>query len=227
MWGEEDDEAIGISIDAGDLRIVGTLRDLRRLQTPAGERFLHTTCAASSITNVRRRLVAWVTLLAGRASGLDLDVELLGPPPARSKLPYGQVGLSAPELDAASARARLVALARLWIRLRCEPLPLFAMTSQKIATALHNEGAQVDAAGHGTPSSALVAAASKGLNGGFKGRGDLDDPYTAALFGGVDIEDLMEREGPDSVRGLAAAVWLPFLQTVVERGVFEETWRGR
>ena len=220
-------EGVGISIDAGDLRVVGTLQELRTLQAAAGQRFLHSTTAASSITNVHRQLMGWVTLLAGRASGLDLDVELLGPPPPRSKTSYGQVGLSAPELDASSARAHLVELARLWMRLRHEPLPLFGRTSLAVATALHAEQLEEEAAGRGAPSSALEAAARNAMHGGFRGRGDLDDPYTHALFRGIDIEDAAAREGENSLRGLAATLWFPLMNATVERKTFEETWRGR
>jgi exodeoxyribonuclease V gamma subunit len=220
-------EGVGVSIDAGDLRIVGTVQDLRMLETAAGERLLHSRCEASSVGNVRRQLMAWLTLLAGKASGLDLDVELLGPPPSRSKLPYAQEGFSAPHMDAGAARAQLVSVAKLWMRLRCEPLPLFGNTSRALAAAMHSEGIEVEGAAHGAPPSSLVKIAVDKMTGGYSGFGDLGDAYTGALFGTLDVEEAMAREGPESLRGLSAALWLPFLRASVERDAFEKTWRER
>ena len=181
--------------------------------------------SASSVNNVRRRLTAWLTLLAGRASGLELEVELLGAPSSRSNDPYGQFGLSTPTLDADAARAQLVALARLWMRLRSEPLPLFEHTSLNVATVLHEEEVEVDAAAAGEPSSASYAAAREGMHGGYSGRADLHDPYTAAVFHAYDIEHGLAQEGNDSVRGLAARLWLPLLKAVEDRESFEGRWR--
>ena len=173
--------------------------------------------------------------------GVSLDAELLGPGDGKRK-PYSHGGA---RLDAnpehvptpAQARARLSDLARLWMDLRCEPLPLLPKMSLAVAEALVKQGittvAQLDEtrrAGEALELDKLVTAARSALAITDYHRGDMADDYVrrlhAALAGEAALQRAMAQTGPRSVCGLAARLWLPVFAHEVSQDDFESRWRS-
>lgn len=149
------------------------------------------------------KLVAWVTLLAGVAAGervASAHVCGFG----------GATTLRAPA--PAEACARLAELVRLARAARSAPILLFPKLSPDVARRL--------AKSRGAPPEEIVRACEAAWVDGGDHPGDLGDPWVAALFGHLGLDELEERAA--EIVALAEAVWGPIEGSGGAKGGDEE-----
>lgn len=175
------------------LLVTATANDVR---VEGGEQSL-VWLSASKTPNARLQLLGWIAALVAVASGVTVrGAHLVG---------HGGAVELAPPRVAETARAHLTALVAIWRRLRASPLPLFPGLSPKLVADRGADGG-ADAEPARDPA-ARVRAAKGAWEGNVNARGDLDDPWVAALFGHLSIEDLADRG--EAIVALAEAVFGP------------------
>ncbi len=161
-----------------------------------GQLLLHWV-TASKAPNATLQLQAWLTLLAAQAAGLPVAAaRAVG---SADKDKDAEVWFVPPPVD--EARALLADLVAVWRSARCQPVPLFGVTSPALAEVLAREP---DA-----PAATVQRVLLDNWSGNDRTRGDADDAAVVQLFGEDPPVALAQAADPLSLRDLALRVWLP------------------
>ncbi|MBM4359855.1 MAG: exodeoxyribonuclease V subunit gamma [Deltaproteobacteria bacterium] len=143
----------------------------------------------SSTPNTRSQLQAWITLLVARAAGETIQGARLAGYTKTAE--FDGPTVATPE----QARSELERLVGLYLDARKAALPLFPKLSRAVA---EHAAKDPDA----SPDELLDACAAK-WDGDFNGPGDKDDPWVAAVYPDVTLEELPA----DEVVERAIMVW--------------------
>lgn len=187
-----------------------------------GEQLLLQWHTPSAGPNERDKLIAWVHLLAARASGHPVvGARIVGfGSRATDKAGGAFLAFHGTDDDARTALGRLV---EVWRVARERPLPLFRKTSSATAAVLATRGDDLHAPGVRVR---LVGQVAEAWRGGFRRRGDVEDPWIATFFVDYEPIDDLDDERDFSLIGLARRVWLPLERALAGGTELASGWRA-
>ena len=212
-----------ISLRVGGITLAGRPERVRE----RGDELVLEWATASSADSAKKKLTAWVTVLAARAAGWPVVAGRIVGKPKHGKASEALIAAPSPD----EARATLQDLVAIWQLGRRRPLPLFAKTSEVIAKKV----GQVAPNEPPPNAEALRATLVGGVKAAWFGvpergiRGDIDDRWIATLFPDYDptrdLDDLLAPER-DGLVDLANRVWGPVTKAKLAKDALQ-AWQDR
>jgi exodeoxyribonuclease V gamma subunit len=180
---------------------------------------------ASNRPNAKLRMRAWLHLLVAKAMGHPVEgARLVGAKTTGSQSKLAGEFLMAPA-TATEAQALVEDLIEVWQTAQRRPIPLFQVTSSKLAEELQKPHKKLTPAQ--VRSKLIETVMTQWYGDGFDKRGDQNEPEIAAFFGR--FEPVMDPDCTDplSFMGLMRRVWQPLVQAMKpgdDRPDLAKTW---